>query len=90
MSATHEQITVGELICEGITCYKGTVSLTVLMRDAIEDILLATGLTKPVDTTSGFAKGCLFIDTDVATGTSGLYVNIGTNLSCSFKLVSNA
>ena len=51
---------------------------------------MAQGTTVPTDATTGYAKGCLFIDTDVASGTSGLYVNVGTNTSCVFKLVTNA
>lgn len=45
------------------------------------------GTTVPADTTSGYEKGCLFVDMDVATGTSGLYQNKGTNTSCAFELV---
>lgn len=52
--------------------------------------LLVTGTSVPTDDSDGYGKGCLFIDTDVASGTSGLYVNIGTDTSCVFKLVSNA
>ena len=62
----------------------------VVLKDAAGDILVASGTTVPADTTTGYAKGCLFIDTDVVTGTSGLYVNVGINTSCVFKLVTNA
>jgi hypothetical protein len=62
----------------------------VVLRLENQKIAYATGTTVPVDTTSGYAKGCLFIDTDVASGTSGLYVNVGTDTSCIFKLVTNA
>ncbi len=61
-----------------------------LLKDAAGKTLLATGTTLPADTGALYAKGCLFIDTDVASGTSGLYVNVGTSASCVFKLVSNA
>lgn len=64
--------------------------VTVLFTDAAGDALLATHTSVPADAGSGFAKGCLFIDTNVGAGTSGLYVNIGTNTSCNFNLVSNA
>jgi hypothetical protein len=67
-----------------------TNSILVLMRDSKEDILFATGTDVPTDTTGGYAKNCLFIDTDVAGGTSGLYTNVGTNTSCEFKLITNA
>ena len=64
--------------------------VTHLLKDAAGKTLLATGATLPADTGALYAKGCLFIDTDVTTGTSGLYVNVGTSASCVFKLVSNA
>lgn len=72
---------VGELIATGVTC---------LFKDGSGKALLATGTTVPSDTATLYAKGCLFIDTDVATGTTGLYVNVGTASSCVFKAVSNA
>jgi hypothetical protein len=72
---------------EGSTIATG---VTALILDADSKALLATGTTLPSDAESLYAKGCLFIDTDVATGTSGLYVNEGTAASCSFKLITNA
>lgn len=53
------------------------------------DIMSASGTTVPSDGSDGYAKGCLFTDTDVATGISGLYENIGTNSSCKFRPVSD-
>jgi len=67
-----------------------TAATTTILKDASGDILMAQGTTVPADTTSGYAKGALFIDTDVVTGTSGLYVNVGINTSSVFKLVTNA
>jgi hypothetical protein len=67
-----------------------TNPIKVLIRDGTGDILYATGTDVPVDTTSGYAKGCLFIDTNVATGTTGLYCNKGTNTSCVFTAVTQA
>jgi hypothetical protein len=87
MSSSIEQLTTGEIILAGIDIYKGAVAVKVLARDASENILLATGLTKPTDATAGFSKSCLFIKTDAATGTAGLYENIGTSTSCSFNQV---
>lgn len=63
--------------------------VTTLLKDSAGNALLATGTTVPGDVT-GYAKGALFIDTDVADGTSGLYVNIGVPSSALFKLVTNA
>jgi len=62
----------------------------VVLRLENQKVAYATGTTIPVDTTSGYTKGCLFVDTDVATGTSGLYTNVWTDTSCVFKLVTNA
>jgi len=61
----------------------------VLIRDGSRNILWATGTTVPGDV-AGYAKGCLFIDTDVADGTTGLYVNVGTTASADFDAVSDA
>ena len=86
MSATIGRIAIGEATLTGDL----VGAVTVLLKDAAGKALLATGTTVPADTGTIYAKGCLFIDTDVATGTSGLYVNVGTSASCVFKLVTNA
>jgi len=52
------------------------------------DRVFAWGATVPTDAADGYAKGCLFIDTDVATGTVSVYVNQGTKDACVFKLVN--
>lgn len=69
---------------------KIATGVTAILKDDNDKALLATGTTVPADAGALYAKGCLFIDTDVATGTSGLYVNVGTAASCVFKLVTNA
>lgn len=69
---------------------KDSGSNLVITRGENQKILLASGTTVPADTGTEYAKGCLFIDTDVASWTSGLYVNVGTDSSCVFKLVTNA
>lgn len=61
-----------------------TNAISVLLRDKSGDILFATGTDVPTDTTSGYSKACIFVDTDVADGTSGWYENVGTNTSCNF------
>jgi hypothetical protein len=65
-----------------------SVAVTGLIADGNGDLLMATGVTVPTDGSSGYAKGCLFIDTDVATGTTGLYCNKGTNTSSAFTAVT--
>lgn len=67
-----------------------SADIRVFFRDKDLNIFWATGTDVPADTTSGYAKGCLFIDTDVAAGTTGLYVNVGTTTSANFDAVSDA
>lgn len=61
-----------------------------ILLDENGKALLATGTTVPTNGSNGYAKGCLFIDTDVATGTTGLYCNKGTSTSCVFTAVTQA
>lgn len=87
MSALEQKMSTADLVLVGDVVASG---VTALMKDASGKALLATGTTLPADAGALYAKGCLFIDTDVATGTSGLYVNVGTAASCVFKLITNA
>jgi hypothetical protein len=64
--------------------------VTAYMIDGNGYVMYATGTTVPSDAGAGYAKGCLFVDTDVAGGTTGLYVNVGTTASCNFDAVSDA
>jgi len=79
-----------EVILGGVPDLKGGQRINSLIRDALGDILLATGTTVPTNAGVGFAKGCLFIDTNVTTGTTGLYCNKGTRLSCEFTAITQA
>ena len=65
-----------------------TGNIRVMEYDEDHDIVYATGTDVPADTTSGYAKGCIFIDTDVAAGTTGRYENVGTSSSCNFDITS--
>ncbi len=67
-----------------------SVAVTGVLADGNGDLLIATGTTVPTAGSTGFAKGCLFVDTDVATGTTGLNCNKGTNSSCQFTAVTQA
>ena len=87
MSNTINRMTTGELTLAGTI---DTPGVTILLKDELGKALMATGVTLPADTGTLYAKGCLFTDTDVATGTSGLYVNVGPSASCVFKLITNA
>lgn len=73
--ARHEQFTVGELLWIGVS--NGAV--TVLARDASDNVLMCKGTSAP-SAASGYAVGCLFINT-----TTGIHAhNTGTTTSCSF------
>lgn len=63
---------------------------SVLLRDGVGDIVIEQGTAVPSNTTTGYAKGAIFIDTDVASGTGATYLNKGTNTSCIFSLVTQA
>jgi hypothetical protein len=88
----QEEGSFGQIRITGVDTYFGTTSATitvkVLMLDAVGDVLMCTGTAAgPTDDLAGFAKGCIYIDTDPTDGTSGSYVNIGTNLLCEFNLI---
>lgn len=57
----------------------------VLMEIPGEGTLMARGTTVPTDGTTGYAKGCIFIDTNASAG-SVFYVNEGTKDSCDFNV----
>lgn len=80
----------GVLTLKGRLITPGTTQVLVLIKDRDAKVLLATGITVPSDAETGYAKGALFIDTNVAGGTSGLYVNVGTTTSADFDLVTDA
>jgi hypothetical protein len=63
--------------------------VTTLMKNGSGKILLATGTSVPADAGAGYAKGCLFIDTDVGAGSQGVYVNVGTITSCNFDVLGS-
>lgn len=88
--SVREKVRFGKTMLTGVSFGAVGTDILVLIEDGSGDALLATGTAIPADTTDGYAKGCLFIDTNVGTGTSGLFVNVGTKDSCVFKLVSNA
>jgi len=83
MSKIFDAIQLG-----GVPDLKGGQRIKTLIYDDLGDILLATGTTVPTNAGVGFAKGCLFIDTNVSTGTTGLYCNKGTRLSCEFTAIT--
>lgn len=60
----------------------------IVLENAAGDIVIATGQTVP-DEYTGFAKGALFIKSNAADGTKGLYENQGTNTDADFNLVGS-
>jgi hypothetical protein len=67
-----------------------SVAITGILADGENKLLIATGTTVPTHGSNGYAKGCLFIDTDVATGTTGLNCNKGTSSSSFFTAITQA
>lgn len=59
---------------------------TVMYYDDAKMALDAFGTTVPTDATAGYATGCIFRQTDGATGTT-LYVNEGSATSCDFNAI---
>jgi hypothetical protein len=70
--------------------FEKTSTEVIILRDDNGDKLFVTWETVPTDTTTWYAKSCLFIDTNVATGTGSLYLNKWTKTSCVFTLVTQA
>lgn len=67
---------------------KTVSSVKILAYDSAGKILLATGTTVPSDSGAGYAKGCIFIDTDVGAGSQGMYINVGTTAACNFDVIT--
>ena len=74
----------------GATTAGTTNPIRAYLYDENGNILYSIGLEVPTDATAGYAKGALHVDTNVATGTTGLYVNVGTTASCNFDAVTDA
>jgi hypothetical protein len=66
----------------------GNTAVTVLLRDSEGHVILCSGTSVP--TGADYAKGCLFIKTDVTTGSSGLYDNQGTKAAASFQVITGS
>lgn len=56
----------------------------VIAGDDKGDTMLAFGTAIPTDGASGYAKNCLFIDTNATDLDLILFVNLGTPASCNF------
>lgn len=64
--------------------FEKTSTEVTILKDELDKKLIVTWTTVPTDTTTWYAKGCDFIDTDVAAGLNWKYVNIWTSTSCLF------
>jgi hypothetical protein len=86
--SSREKVRFGKIMLTGVP--KGPVGsdILVLLEDGLGNALFATGTTVP-NAVSGYAKGCLFIDTNKS-GVA-LYCNKSDSLtSCTFSLVTQA
>jgi len=63
-------------------------SITVLEKDSSRNILRASGTVTITDAWSGYAKGCIYIETDVATWSSATFENVWSTTSCQFVQTS--
>lgn len=85
--AEREQLSIGELTLTGART--PGVAINVLIRDVTGDALMVQSTTAATDTASGYAKGCLWIDTDAAAG-AVLKVNKGTRTSAVWQALDSA
>ena len=65
-------------------------SITGILADGNGDLVICSGTVTITDGGTGFAKGCMYLKTNVATGTGGTYFNKGTNTACAFTLATQA
>jgi len=59
-------------------------SITVLEKDSSGNLLRASGTVTITDGGSWYAKGCTYIETDVASWSSATYENVWSTTSCQF------
>lgn len=67
----------------------GTPYVTVLEFDSVGQAVRAKGATVPTDADAGYAKGCIFIQTDGGVTTT-VYINEGTSSSADFNPMATA
>ena len=67
-----------------------TTAVTVVGKDNAGNVNQAKGATVPTDAESGYAVGCIFVDTDAGAGVHNTYENIGTASSCQFDLIGTS
>lgn len=84
-AAKIEDAVIGRLTLDGETIS----GVKRLQMDGFNKVLLASGTIVPTNGTAGYAKGCIFIKTNTATGLCARYENIGTTASCQFGVIGN-
>src|SRR3990167_2673115 len=67
----------------------GTPVVNIVELDGSSMVTRATGATVPTDADAGYAKGCIFTQTDVVVG-STIYINEGTSASADFNAIGGA
>ena len=75
---------------DGVSEVVNSITITTLERDPDGYILRCRGTSVPTDGSSGYAKGCLFLKTNAASGDAGVYRNVGTTTSSLFEDTSYA
>lgn len=71
---------------DGRVATPGTTEVTVIQLNA-SGVTLAQGATVPTDAEVGYAKGCIFVDTNASPG-AVILVNEGGETSCDFNTAS--
>lgn len=66
----------------------GATAVTVLLRDGAGRPILCSGTAVPSG--AGYAKGCIFLKTDVGGGSSAIYDNQGTTAAASFQVITGS
>lgn len=86
----HGEVDIHQLQSIGVERTINSQTIRVLQVDNLDKILLATGTAaaSTQDSQNDYAKGAIYIDTDVTTGNSGFYENLGTSSSSSFALTN--
>ena len=74
-------------LCGEIRKVGTPTNVTVLEYDVEGMVRRAEGATVPTDADAGYAKGCIFVDTDASAG-SVFYVNEGSDTSCDFNVAA--
>lgn len=64
----------------------GAYTVSSLVEDGNNHMILCSGTSVP-SAVDYFAKGCIFIKTDAASGSKALYENTATASSCTFNLL---